>query len=389
MSARTSSTRAPVRRTSSTTTCTSTGTAPRPRTTRAPTTVTAWPATRCPTASAPCRSTTASSARSSRTRSPRSARRPRHSPTTPRHGRADLRRLLQGRLPGLPAGGLRDGRPEGRPDEPRLHLLRAVTVRTRTIAARVGTERSVPTPLFLRGSPWPRHPCGHATDADPARLAGCCRASCDPRRRRLQCPRAEPSWSGDSGPAREPLGRGAGESVGFVRGGPIDHDRSIGSRARQAWRSPTPAGTPTPATSTSRAWRHGRAAGRLELSLVAGGGDPRQHGDGRHGPLRLRPGHQRRWRGRLRGIPRERARRWVPPGPDRARRPAVVSRARTSRARRPRTARELTLTLDLAAMTARRQSPSARRARGLAPASRPAMRPPTQGSGTLSLSTGC
>ena len=129
------------------------GTAPRPRTTRPPTTVTASPATRSPTASAPCRSTT--SVLGADVRGPDHAERPgarRRSPTTASADRrADVQRVLQGRLPGLPARGVRDGRAEGRPDEPRLHLLRTVT---RRVTANAVNEwgRSDPSPLLVFGA---------------------------------------------------------------------------------------------------------------------------------------------------------------------------------------------------------------------------------------------
>ena len=50
-------------------------------------------------------------------------------------GRADVRGLLQGRLPGLPARGLRDGGEQGRPRGAGVRVLRAVTPRRLSIVA--------------------------------------------------------------------------------------------------------------------------------------------------------------------------------------------------------------------------------------------------------------
>ena len=71
-------------------------------------TFTAWPVIRSVTASAPSRSTTASSEQRSRTRSPRTAPPSRRSPTT--RSKTDALSYsggVQGRLPRLPAGGVR------------------------------------------------------------------------------------------------------------------------------------------------------------------------------------------------------------------------------------------------------------------------------------------
>ena len=126
---RTSSTRPPARRRSSTTTCTSRGTGRRPRTTRPP---------------PPCTASTGPGHRrgrhraarpracwrpSSRTRSRRTAAPRRRSPTTRTRPTRSVRGHVQGRVRRLPDRGVRHGGPPGRPDQPRVRLLRVLAKR--------------------------------------------------------------------------------------------------------------------------------------------------------------------------------------------------------------------------------------------------------------------
>ena len=99
--------------------------------------------------SAPCRSTTRCWRPSSRTRSRRTAAPRRRSPTTPAQTDAlPVRGRVQGRVPRLPDGGVRHGGPAGRPDEPRVRLLRVLTGPSQTSEVNE-RGRSHPSPLLF------------------------------------------------------------------------------------------------------------------------------------------------------------------------------------------------------------------------------------------------